>query len=173
MVHDQQQWMRNAFGSWWKILPITLARSPGCWRCLLSVLRGDLHNVEKCRPSRFAPRGSRKCPIRQRTVSGISWPNRLHPRKERSSWKTAKSNGYAFINVHFTIAMTRLAAHDRDGAIEHLQKCTSKTAIDNLSYEMARVLLVRMKGDPTWPSWLQDDVDDQVNSPQIEAQDSD
>ena len=68
--------------------------------------------------------------------------------------ETAKLNGYASINAHCTIGMTRLAAHDRAGAIEHFEKCTSTTAIGNFSYEMARALLHRMKADPDWPRWL-------------------
>ncbi len=66
----------------------------------------------------------------------------------------AGSNGYASINAYFVIAMTRLAAHDRSGAIEHFEKCTERTALGNFSYEMARALLLRMKADPAWPSWL-------------------
>ncbi|MGM0490654.1 MAG: hypothetical protein ACQESR_28335, partial [Planctomycetota bacterium] len=63
-------------------------------------------------------------------------------------------NGYAAINAHFTIAMSRFALRDRGGALKHLEECGAITAVDNLSYEMARAFLRRMKSDPTWPRWL-------------------
>ena len=73
---------------------------------------------------------------------------------EEKLLRTASGHAYAVINAHFTIAMARLAAHDRDGAIQHFEQCTAKIAIGNLSYEMARVFLLRMKANPAWPSWL-------------------
>jgi serine/threonine protein kinase len=63
-------------------------------------------------------------------------------------------NGYAAINAHFAMALARLAARDRAAALKHLEECTSRTAIGNLSYEMARVFLARMKANPAWPGWL-------------------
>ncbi len=63
-------------------------------------------------------------------------------------------NGYAAINAHFAIAMTRLAARDRESAMLHLEQCTDTVAIGNLSYEMARAILDQMDANSAWPSWL-------------------
>jgi hypothetical protein len=72
--------------------------------------------------------------------------------KQRLLEATADS-GYSKINAHFTIAMSRLAAKDRNGAYEHFNECTATKAVGNISYEMARAYVKRME-DPNWPSWL-------------------
>ena len=67
-----------------------------------------------------------------------------------------RDRGYAEVNVYFTIAMSRLAAGDRPGAVDYLQKCTNRVVAGNFSYEVARAFLHRMRSDANWPRWLMD-----------------
>jgi hypothetical protein len=71
----------------------------------------------------------------------------------------AGEHGYAQANAHFTIAMMRLAAGNRDGAHEHFRKCADTHTIGSIDHELGRAYLARMDADSTWPSWIQDKVD--------------
>jgi hypothetical protein len=63
-------------------------------------------------------------------------------------------HGYSKANVHFTIAMLRLAAVDRSGAYEHFKLAVATNAVGSFDYEFARAYLARMEADPNWPSWI-------------------
>jgi hypothetical protein len=122
-------------------------------------LAGDLEYVEKlaAQDAEQVDRGS------DRFANGLCLEflaNPLSPAAEKKLLREGTRNGYAAINTHFTIAMTRLAARDREKAIEHLKACTDTVAVGNLSYEMARAFLIRMEADPNWPGWLQDNAAD-------------
>jgi len=114
----------------------------GCALCLA----GDLEDVRAfaSQGQHYADRGV------DRFANGQCLDFLANPSSTEAEKKlldAAQSNGYAWINAHFVIGMTRLAAHDRLGAIEHFKSCSGKTALGNFSYEMARALLWRMKAD--------------------------
>jgi tetratricopeptide (TPR) repeat protein len=56
--------------------------------------------------------------------------------------------------VHFYVALDRLAQGDRTGAREHFQKTLATGVFWFIEYEWSRLFLKRMDQDPTWPSWI-------------------
>ena len=116
-------------------------------------LAGDLNDVQRLvvENHRQIDQGSE----RFANAACLNYLAEPSPAQEERLLRKATQNGYAAINAQFAIALARLAVRDRAGAVKNLEECTSRTAIGNLSYEMARAFLLRMKADPAWPGWLQ------------------
>jgi tetratricopeptide (TPR) repeat protein len=55
--------------------------------------------------------------------------------------------------AHYSIAMTKLAEGDRDGAREHFDKAVKTRAAGWGEYDMSWVFRDRLK-DPNWPPWI-------------------
>jgi hypothetical protein len=56
--------------------------------------------------------------------------------------------------AHYSIAMTKLAEGERDGAKEHFGKAVKTRAWGWGEYDLSRVFLSRLEKDPTWPRWI-------------------
>jgi hypothetical protein len=70
--------------------------------------------------------------------------------------REAEGRGYALANLHFTLAMMKLADKDRQGALDHLKKCAETHTIGSIDHELGRAYLIRMQADETWPYCLND-----------------
>jgi hypothetical protein len=56
--------------------------------------------------------------------------------------------------AHYSVAMTKLAEGDREGAQEHFDKVVKTRAFGWGAYQRSWVFLARLKNDPTWPPWI-------------------
>ena len=66
----------------------------------------------------------------------------------------AGEHRYTLANVHFTIAMKCLAEGRREKAIHHFRTAVATETFGSSDFEWARMYLLRMEADPTWPQWL-------------------
>jgi tetratricopeptide (TPR) repeat protein len=74
---------------------------------------------------------------------------------EQGLLEATHHNAYGSTNACFVIAMARMAARDRKGAIEHLERTTRQVIVGNISYELARAMLHRMKTDSHCRQWVE------------------
>jgi hypothetical protein len=56
--------------------------------------------------------------------------------------------------AHYYIAMSKLAAGDREGAKEHFDKAVNTKATGWGPYDMSWVFQARLANDDTWPPWI-------------------
>jgi hypothetical protein len=56
--------------------------------------------------------------------------------------------------AHYNIAMTKLAAGDRDGAKKHFDKAVETRAWGWGEYDLSWVFQARLEKDPKWPPWI-------------------
>jgi hypothetical protein len=66
---------------------------------------------------------------------------------EKEFLKKANGGSFSMCMAHFTIAMARLAAKDREGASEHFRRAVDTNAIGSYDYELARAYLDRMENE--------------------------
>jgi tetratricopeptide (TPR) repeat protein len=66
----------------------------------------------------------------------------------------AKGSRWNQCLAHYYVAMTKLAARDRKGALEHFDKVVKTRAFGWGEYEMSWVFQARLANDPTWPPWI-------------------
>jgi serine/threonine protein kinase len=68
--------------------------------------------------------------------------------------QTGGDNRVKLSDVHFMIAMWRLADGDRTEAQEHFRKCVATRVFCSWHWPWARAFLSRMQKDPAWPPWI-------------------
>ena len=56
--------------------------------------------------------------------------------------------------AHYSIAVTKLAEGDRDGAREHFRKTFEARATSYWFNDLSWAFLARMESDPAWPPWI-------------------